>query len=334
MCALLSVLLAGCTAPGPDGDGSGDALSRAPTGSSRVLVTTGIRYAATSPGWADATLDLYLPSDTPGAPLSVVVPDAGAEPAAPEYADLARDLAARGVSAAVVRWGVQRQDLTTLAGRPVQALVAQTRSTAAEVSCALRVAAAKAGAGGGAPATPLVVVGHGAGANAAAMAVLASAAPFPTCFDDGDAPGVVAAVLWDGDWLAGLADDVLGAGTHPFVTAYSPWPSVDTLHTSTYVELGVNANRLEGRSVPASPTSSYLTTRDPSGTMTRDLEQVRAFDDGSLDPVDVTRGFEVGLRDAGVQTREQELHGEGDPDTLGSRARALVVQSVVELTRP
>ena len=103
---------------------------------------------------------------------------------------------------------------------------------------------------------------------------------------------------------------------------------------STYVEVGVNANRLVGLAVPAEPTSSYLTTRDPQGTMTADLRSVDAFADGAVDPVDVTRAFSVGLGDARVVSQEREVHGEGDPGTLGPRVRALVVDSVVQLTRP
>ena len=283
----------------------------------QVLVTTGIRYATSPPGWADARLDLYLPADTHAPPLAVIVPDAGGGASPADYASLARDLAAHGVAAATMAWSVESTTLTTLAGRPVEDLVAQTRQTTAEVSCGVRVAAARAGPGRGAPAAPLVVVGHGAGANAAAMAVLRSTPPFSQCVTDAPAPTVVAAILWDGDWLGGAADDVLGTRTAAFLDAYTPWPGLGRLATSVYVELGVNANRLRGRAVSASPTSSYLTSRDPGGTMTHDLEQVRAFDDGRLDPVDVTRAFAVGLREAGVQTASRSCWVRGTPTPSG-----------------
>jgi hypothetical protein len=67
--------------------------------------------------------------------------------------------------------------------------------------------------------------------------------------------------------------------------------------------------------------------------MTTDLRNVDAFADGAVDPVDVTRAFSVGLGDARVVSQEREVHGEGDPGTLGPRVRALVVDSVVQLTR-
>lgn len=329
--AVLTAVLAACV-PGAT---PGDARTGMPVGGPSVLVTTGVRYADAPPGWADPTLDLYLPSAAGEPPLAVIVPDAGGDLEAPDYAGLARALAAGGVVAAVARWGPQSPELTAVAGREVEDLVAQTVQTTAQVSCALRVAAARAGPGTGTPDRRLVVVGHGAGANAAAMATLTTTPSFATCFAAGAAPPVAAAVLWDGDWLGAVADDVLGAGVSSFLVAYSPWPVVDALgtSTSTFVEVGVNANRLLGRAVETGPTGSYVTTRDPAGTITADLERVGAFDDGSVDPVDVTRAFSVALRDAEVQSRERELHGEGDPDTLGPRVRALIVQSVVQLTR-
>ena len=201
-------------------------------------------------------------------------------------------------------------------------------------ACALRVTAAKVARDVGTPGRRLLVVGHGAGANAAAMAVLTPDPGFPGCFAAGEVPDVAAAVLWDGDWLGSAAGDALGTGAASFLDAYSPWPAVDELDTSVYVEVGVNANRLEGRAVEVRPSSSYLTMRDPDGSITEDLERVEAFADGAIDPVDVTRAFSVALRDGGVASRERELHGEGDPDVLGPRVRALIVQSVVQLTRP
>lgn len=341
---LSAVLVAGAAGCGVSPDDGRSPVG--PSGDAGVLVTSGVRYAGTPPGWADPTLDLYLPSGAAAPPVAVIVPDAGAsaggsagagagaDTAGPEYVALARDLAAAGVAAVVVAWGVESPELTAVAGRAVEDLVAQTEQTSAEISCALRVAATTTGPQVGTPVRPLVVVGHGLGANAAAMAALTPSRPFGTCFAGGDAPTVTAAVLWDGDWLGAVADDVLGAGVSSFLAAHSPWPAVDALDTATFVEVGVNANRLVGRAVEAGPTSSYVTTRDPAGAITEDLERVGAFDDGSLDPVDVTRAFAVGLRDGGVQSREREVHGEGDPDTLGPRVRALVVQSVVQLTRP
>jgi hypothetical protein len=326
---VFSAVLAACSrGVGPDD------RPEASSPGGQPLTSFGVRYAAAPPGWAEPTLDLYLPTDAAEPPVAVIVPEPGADPKEPDYAELARDLAARGVVAAVVRWGVEGADLTAVAGRPVEDLVAQAEQTAAEVSCALSVAAAKVGGDVGTPERRLVVVGHGAGANAGAMAVLTTADPFVGCYAVRGAPEVSAAILWDGDWFGAVAGDLLGTRASSFLDAYSPWPSVDALEASTYVEVGVNANRLEGRAVEVRPTSSYVMGRDPDGTMTEDLEQVGAFGDGRLDAVDVTRAFAVGLRDAGVQSRERELHGEGDPDTLGPRVRALIVQSVVQLTRP
>ncbi|GAA4406655.1 hypothetical protein GCM10023168_21900 [Fodinibacter luteus] len=308
-----------------------------PSGTS-VLVTSGVRYAAAPPGWSDPTFDLYLPADAGQPPVAVIVPDAATGATAggrgADDVALARDLAARGVATAVVHWGVESAELRAVVGRPAEDVVEQTARTTAEVSCAVAVAAARTGPRVGTPARPLVVVGHGTGANAAATAVLLGAPPFPSCFEPGATPRPIAAVLWDGDWLGAVAEDALGDGAASFLTAYSPWPSVDALPRRVHVELGVNANRLVGQAVEVGPTSSYLTTRDPGGTLTDDLARAGAFDDGALDPVDVTRAFAVGLRDAGLLGREQEVHGEADPETMGPRVRALVAQSVVELTRP
>jgi hypothetical protein len=212
--------------------------------------------------------------------------------------------------------------------------VAQVRQVNAEVGCAVAAAAEQAGQGVGSPGRPLLVVGHGAGANAAGMAALLPTEPFPGCFVTGPAPRVAAALLWNGDWLGAVADDVLGADTARFLEAYSPWPSVDAMSPRPYVEVGVNANRLAGMAVAVGPGSDYLTTRDPSGELTSDLGEVDAFADAAVDPVDVTRAFAVGLGDGDVASREREVHGEADPDTLGPRVRGLIVESVVQLSRP
>lgn len=326
----LSAVLSACSA----GVSPEDEPTGSPSANQSVLVTSGVRYAGAPVGWSDPLLDLYLPVDAGDLPVALLVPDTGADARGVDYVRLARDLAARGVVAVVAHWGVESPELTAVAGRTVDDLVAQAHQVTAEVACAMRVAAGRIGPRVGTPARPLVLVGHGAGANAAAMAALTTAPPFDTCFVGGDAPRPSATILWDGDWLGAVADDALGTGAATFLPTYSPWPSVDSLRTSTFVEVGVNANRLEGLEVEAVPTTSYVTTRDPSGAMTADLERVEAFDDGSIDPVDVTRAFALGLRDGGVPSREREVHGEGDPDTLGPRVRALIVQSVVQLTRP
>ncbi len=322
----VAVALSACSAPAAP-----DASRTESAAAATVLVTSGVRYATAPDGWRDPTLDLYLPGDSGEPPLAVVVPDPAADPAVPEA--LARAVAARGVAAAVVRWGVEDPALVTLAGRPVDDVVAQVEQVNAQVSCAVAAAAAEAGAGVGLPARPLLVVGQGAGANAAGMAALLPAQPFPGCFVAGPSPRAAAALLWDGDWLGAVADDVLGADAAPFLAAYSPWPSVDAMSPRPYVEVGVNANRLAGLAVGAAPGSEYLTSRDPSGGLTTDLREVDAFADGAVDPVDVTRAFAVALADAEVASREREVHGEGDPDTLGPRVRALVVESVVQLSR-
>lgn len=320
---------ASCTAGAPS-----DEVPTVSSTGGGVLVTTGVRYAAPPPGWVDPTLDLYAPADAGDAPVALVVPGPAGAGASPDVVLLARDLAAQGVLAVVAHWGVERADLSAVAGRPVPEVTAQVELTTAEVACALRAAVARTIGGQPGPDRPLVVVGHGVGADAAAMASLLPAPAFPTCFTTGTAPHVAAAVLWDGDWFGAALDDVLGEGMSSFLPAYSPWPRVGSLAASTFVEVGVNANRLLGLAVEAGPTSSYVTVRDPTGAMTRDLQQVGAFDNGSLDPVDVARGFALGLTRAGVQNREREVHGEGDPGTLGPRVRATIVQSVMQLTRP
>ena len=230
---------------------------------------------------------------------------------------------------------MESPELVTVAGRPVDELVGQAAGTTAEVACALTVAAAQVGIGKApSSAHAVVVVGHGLGANAAAMATLTAPRGFESCFAATDPPHVSAALLWDGDWLGAGLDDALAEHISGFLPAYSPWPRVDSARTTTYVEVGVNANRLDGLAVEATPTSAYLTARDARGGITDDLSAVDAFADGAVDPVDSTRAFAVGLRRAGVQSRERELHGAGDPDTFGPRVRSLVVQSVVQLTRP
>ena len=303
--------------------------------SSGVLLSMDVPYASAPQGWARPVLDLYLPADAGEPPLAVVVPDAGADPRERDYAALAGDLASSGVAVAVVHWGVESPELAAFAGRPVGELVDQMAETAGEVACALAVAAAKVGIRDATSSThPVVVVGHGLGANAAAMATLTTPRPFEACFAAERLLHVSVALLWDGDWLGAKLDDALGGDISGFLPAYSPWPEVDSVRTTTYVEVGVNANRLAGLVVEATPTSVYLTARDPRSGITDDLSAVDAFADGGLDPVDSARAFAVGLRDAGVPSKERELHGAGEPDTFGPQVRSLVVQSVVQLTRP
>jgi hypothetical protein len=332
--ALTAVLALGACEATPRGlDEEGSRLSSG--GDSGGLVYTDVAYAATPAGWVRPVLDLYLPAETGEPPLAVVLPDAGADPRGRDYAGLAGDLARSGLAVAVVHWGVESPELVTFAGRPVDELVGQAAATTAEVACALTVAAAQVGIREAtSSAHPVVVVGHGLGANAAAMATLTAPGPFESCFAVARPPHVSAALLWDGDWLGARLDDALADDISGFLPAYSPWPQVDSVRTTTYVEVGVNANRLDGLAVEATPTSAYLTARDPRGGITDDLSAVDAFADGAVDPVDSTRAFAVGLRGAGVQSRERELHGAGDPDTFGPRVRSLVWQSVVQLTRP
>ena len=229
-----------------------------------MLVIKDVPYASAPPGWASPVLDLYLPEETGEPPLSVVVPDAGADPRGSDYTGLAGDLASKGVAVAVVQWGVESPELAAVAGRPVDELVAQAAGTTGEVACALAVAAAKLGIRGAtSSAHPLVVVGHGLGANAVAMATLTTPRPFEACFAAERPPHVSAALLWDGDWLGAQLDDALAGDISGFLPAYSPWPEVDSVRTTTYVEVGVNANRLAGLGVEATPTSVYLTAVTP-----------------------------------------------------------------------
>lgn len=327
-----ALLLGACGATPRSTDEGGSATSSTGDG---VLVYTDVAYAAAPPGWARPVLDLYLPPQPGEPPLSVVVPDAGADPRGSEYAGLARDLASSGVAVAVVHWGVESPELAAMAGRPVEELVDQAVATTGEITCALTVAAAQVGLRGTSSSAPrLVLVGHGLGANAAALATFSPPRRPETCFGTARPPHVSAALLWDGDWLGARLDDVLGSDVSRFLPAYSPWPQVDAVRTTTYVEVGVNANRLDGLAVEVTPTSAYLADRDPRGGITDDLTAVDAFADGAVDPVDSTRAFAVGLRGAGVESKERELHGAGDPDTFGPRVRSLVVQSVVQLTQP
>jgi hypothetical protein len=297
-----------------------------------VLVTSGVRYAPAPEGWADPTFDLYLPGDVDEPPLVVVVPDPDASPGM--YEELARAIAQRGVGSAVVRWGVSDPALGSLTGRPLDDVVAQAAQANAQVGCAVAVAAAQTGPGVGSHPQPLLVLGHGAGANSAGMVSLTPTGPFPGCFAPAEAPRVAAAVLWGGDWLGTAAGDPLGDGVARWLEVYSPWPTLPSADASTFVEVGINANRLEGQAVEVDPSSAYLTDRDPTGAIVADLEEVSAFEDGAVDPVDVTRAFAVALGDAGVGVREREVHGEGDPDTLGPHVRRRLVDSVVQLARP
>ena len=327
------LVLGGCEGTPPGTDEEGSLLPSG--GDAGMLVYTDVAYAAAPAGWVRPVLDLYLPAEAGEPPLAVVVPDAGADPRGSDYGGLARDLARSGVAVGVVHWGVESPELVTVAGRPVDELVGQAAGTTSEVACALTVAAAQVGIRKAiSPAHAVVVVGHGLGANAAAMATLTAPRDFESCFAATDPPHVSAALLWDGDWLGAGLDDALAEHISGFLPAYSPWPRVDSARTTTYIEVGVNGNRLDGLAVEATPTSAYLTARDPRGGITDDLSAVDAFADGAVDPVDSTRAFAVGLRDAGVQSRERELHGAGEPDTFGPQVRSLVVQSVVQLTQP
>ena len=207
--ALTAGLVLGACGATPGGtDDGGSTLSSGDDGG--VLVYADVAYASAPAEWVRPVLDLYLPAEAGEPPLSVVVPDAGADPRGSDYAGLARDLARRGVAVAVVHWGVESPELTTVAGRPVDELVGQTSRTTAEVACALSVAAAQVGIREAtSSAHPLVVVGHGLGANAAAMATLTTPHAFESCFAAARPPHVSAALLWDGDWLGARLGDVL-----------------------------------------------------------------------------------------------------------------------------
>jgi len=326
---LAGLLAAACTTP-DDGAPTG---SPATPGGPDVVVVRDEPYAAMAQGgpWMPAAMDVYAPRDAAGFDVVLVVPAAGVAAAGGEAEELGRVLAESGLTAAVATWGVPVEQRIA-AGAPVEDVVADVRRSTAMVGCALDYLAETTGQAADRD-RRLYVVGHHTGANAAEMATMADVDYLDGCLATPDDTVVTAAVLWDGDWLGTVAGDALGADAAPFLAAYSPWPSADTMSPRPYVEVGVNANRLEGQAVETEPGGEYVATRDPTGALTSDLRTVEAFEDGAVDPVDVTRAFAVGLGDADVAHREREVHGEGDPDTLGPRVRALIVEGVAQLAQ-
>jgi acetyl esterase/lipase len=306
---LVTGLLAGCGAGATTGASAPPAVSP-----STVVVRSDVTYATPVPAdWLPATLDVYASPGAKSSPLVVFLHGGGATKTDLQYPEIAKALAARGAVVLVPNWGPTvfpggRKD----AGWTASAIVKEQRGTADEVACAVAFAVAHAGDYGADP-TRLVLAGHSAGASEAGEVALTPTGAFPGCAV-APAPATPRGImLWDGDWLmADTSLDVIGADLGALVPAYSPWPALGTARTTATVELAITPNSRTAYAREATTTSDWLTWRDPTGAMTKDLAKIKAFHDGAVDIVDVTEGFSAGLADHGIKNSILQL---ADPAT-------------------
>jgi len=326
---LVAGLLAGC------GGGATTGASVPSTVSpSAVVVRSDVTYAAPVPAdWLPAALDVYASPGAKDSPLVVFLHGGGVTKTDLQYREIGKTLAARGAVVLVPNWGPtvfpgSRKD----AGWAASAIVEEQRSVADEVACAVAFAVAHAAEYGADPAH-LVLVGHSAGASLAGEVALTPTRAFPGCAAAPVPATPRGIMLWDGDWLmtdTGL--DVIGADLGALVPAYSPWPSLGGAHTTATVELAITPNSRTELTREATTSSDWLTTRDPTGAMTKDLAKLKAFDDGSIDIVDVTDGFSASLADHGIDNTILQLADSATGHTyLAPADFALMVNHILKL---
>jgi acetyl esterase/lipase len=254
-----------------------------------VSVTENVAYESSNPVLVPGTLDVYAPSAQGTWPVVVMFHGApGSDPAADRatLSQHARAVAKLGFVVFNASWG--QAPGGSGAERPTyDALMA----VQAEAACAVEFARAKATDYGGDPST-MIVFGHSGGGHAAVMATFARPTPSAGCLGGNTLGAINALVTWEGNWLlsTNYPDWNSALAADPRVMdAITPWAYLSQQPNQKVVMLvsehpGVAFEREVGDPWAA---DSWLTVRDPSGDLRRQLESNGAFADGILDFIEV-----------------------------------------------
>jgi acetyl esterase/lipase len=251
-----------------------------------VVVTTDIAYESANPYLVPGTLDVYAPATAGRWPVVVIFHGApGSDPATDrrELAQHASKVADLGFVVFNAAWG-HGGDVGTPTAHGLLAVQS-------EASCAVEFARAHAAEYGGDPAT-MIVFGHSGGAHPAAMVTFARPTPAAGCLGGASLGEIDALVTWEGNWIlsTNYPDwDAALAADPGVMDAVTPWTYLAE-HKDQKVVMVVSSDpgavflREVGDPWAA---DSWLAVRDPSGDLRRQLEANGAFDDGTLDFVEV-----------------------------------------------
>jgi acetyl esterase/lipase len=171
-------------------------------------------------------------------------------------------------------------------------------------NCAVAFARAHAGEHGGDPAR-IVVYGFSAGTGPALVSALDPAeGQIPGCRSPSTGAPVAGAVLGDGEtfWHSAAFDGAFGEDLDAMqdsvasLTDATRWPP--DLDTEFFVWAAATGTAPRDLDDPGNPT--WITNRDPTGSIRSDLERLDQLADDVVSYVDAAQLLELRLREAGV----------------------------------
>lgn len=180
-------------------------------------------------------------------------------------------------------------------------------------NCAVAFARDHAAEHGGDP-TRIVVYGFSAGTGPALVSALDPAEDeIPGCRSPVTGEPVGGAVLGDGEtfWHSAAFDSAFAEDLDAMqdsvaaLTDSNRWP----LDLSSRFFVWAAADGTAPRDVDDSDNPTWLTERDPTGSIRSDLERLDQLDDGVVDYVDAAQLLELRLREAGVDVQLEILPG-------------------------
>jgi acetyl esterase/lipase len=222
-----------------------------------------------------------------------------------EYGDLAGALAERGLVVAVANWSQLDADQSTTG--KVLRVVAEGRAVQ---SCAVTFAVNHAAEFGADP-QRLVLMGQMYGGNMTSVTALSPrAAPVSGCVEKDRAWQPSGLLVWDGDWLLGMdLWDSFGSDAARIASALTPWSALPTAPPVPVVLAYSDAIAQSTGRCDAGTRPAWLSMRDPSGTMRRQLLAVDAFADDCIDLGDEARAMAAAMTAADLPASVLELTG-------------------------
>lgn len=286
------------------GDDERDLAGPATTETGAALVVTrDVRFATDAPdlaSWSAPLFDVYSPRGAVDRPLVVVLPPHALTKENPASVQLATAIAEDGMVAVVVNWTELDQPVGFFQDPATFADV--TGADQSVAGCAVSSAVSQAGEYG-ADASRLVLVGELFGANIASMVALGAPDPLPGCVATDVTWSASGFVGLNGDWMVGfpMLDPVAEAA----VETLSPWSVLDQApHISTVLTVTdhyVNLTRNCGDPM------SWLASRDPTGSMSAQLDALDAGADGCIDATEQVQATAAEMSSHGLEVEVATL---------------------------